>query len=146
MKDRKVWEEIDPPPDVHSIGIRWIFTNKYDSDSNLTGCKARLVAKGFTQIPGIDFFKTYASVVHYKLLQMNFAIAATNDMETWQVDYAAAYLNSKPQAGIYIELLEGVKVQRKIGKLNRTLYGTMDGVYNWWETLDAEMSELGYYC
>ena len=21
----------------------------------------------------------------------------------------------------------------------------MDGVYNWWETLDAEMSELGYY-
>ena len=22
----------------------------------------------------------------------------------------------------------------------------MDGVYNWWETLDAEMLELGYYC
>ena len=21
----------------------------------------------------------------------------------------------------------------------------MDGAYNWWETLDAEMSELGYY-
>jgi hypothetical protein len=21
----------------------------------------------------------------------------------------------------------------------------MDGVYNWWETLDAEMLELGYY-
>jgi hypothetical protein len=26
------------------------------------------------------------------------------------------------------------------------LYGTMDGAYNWWETLDAEMSELEYYC
>ena len=22
----------------------------------------------------------------------------------------------------------------------------MDGAYNWWETLDAEMLELGYYC
>jgi Reverse transcriptase (RNA-dependent DNA polymerase) len=25
------------------------------------------------------------------------------------------------------------------------LYGTMDGAYNWWETLDAEMADLGYY-
>jgi Reverse transcriptase (RNA-dependent DNA polymerase) len=57
----------------------------------------------------------------------------------------ATYLNSKPQAEIYIKLPDGAKVQGKIGKLNKTLYGTMDGAYNWWETLDAEMSELGYY-
>ena len=75
---------------------------------------------------------------------MNLAITAANNMETWQVDYIAAYLNLKPQA--YIELPDGAKAQGKIGKLNRTLYGTMDGAYNWWETLDAEMSELGYYC
>ena len=77
---------------------------------------------------------------------MNLGIAAANDMETWQVDYVAAYLNSKPQADIYIELLDGAKVQGKIGRLNKTLYGMMDGAYNWWETLDAEMLELGYYC
>ena len=76
---------------------------------------------------------------------MNLAIAAANDMETWQVDYVAAYLNSKPQADIYIELPDGAKAQGKIGKLNRTMYGMMDGAYNWWETLDAEMSELSYY-
>ena len=76
---------------------------------------------------------------------MNLAIAAANDMEAWQIDYVAAYLNSKPQVDIYIELPEGAKVQGKIGKLNKTLYGTMDGAYNWWETLDEEMSELGYY-
>ena len=135
MKDRNVWDEIDPPSDVRTIGTRWTFANKYDSDGNLTGRKARLVAKGFTQIPGVDFFETYASVVCYESLCMNLAIAAANDMETWQVDYVAAYLNSKPQAEIYIELPEGAKVQGKIGKLNKTLYGTMDGAYNWWETL-----------
>jgi hypothetical protein len=145
MRDRKVWEEIDPPLDVHTIGTRWTFANKYDSDGNLTSRKARLVAKGFTQIPGVDFFETYASVVHYKSLRMNLTIAAANDIKTWQMDYVAAYLNSKPQAEIYIELADGAKVQRKVGKLNRTLYGMMDGAYNWWETLDAEMSELGYY-
>ena len=146
MRDREVWEEIDPPPDVRTIGTRWTFANNYDSDGNLTGRKVRLIAKGFTQIPGVDFFETYASVVCYESLWMNLAIAAANDMETWQVDYVAAYLNSKPQAEIYIELPEGAKVQGKIGRLNRTLYGTMDGAYNWWETLDTEMSELGYYC
>jgi hypothetical protein len=63
IKDRNVWEEIDPPPDVRTIGTRWTFANKYDSNGRLTGRKARLVAKGFTQIPGVDFFETYASVV-----------------------------------------------------------------------------------
>ena len=144
MRDREVWEEIDPPPDVHTIGTRWTFANKYDSDGNLTSRKVRLIAKGFTQIPGVDFFETYASVVHYESLWIKLAIAAANNMETWQVDYVAAYLNSKLQAEIYIELLEGAKIRGKIGRLNRTLYGTMDGAYNWWEMLDTEMSELGY--
>jgi Reverse transcriptase (RNA-dependent DNA polymerase) len=66
---------------------------------------------------------------------MNLAITAANNMETWQVDYVAAYLNSKPQAEIYIKLPEGAEVQGKIGRLNRTLYGTMDRAYNWWEML-----------
>lgn len=77
---------------------------------------------------------------------MNLAIATANNMETWQVDYIAAYLNSKLQADIYIKLPDGAKVQGKIGRLNKTLYRTMDGAYNWWETLDAEILELGYYC
>ena len=146
MRDRDVWEEIDPPPDVCTIGTCWTFANKYNSNGNLSGHKAHLVAKGFTQIPGVEFFETYASVVCYESLRMNLAIAATNNMETWQVDYIVAYLNSKPQADIYIKLQEGAKVPGKIGRLNRTQYRTMDGAYNWWETLDAEMSELGYYC
>ena len=56
---------------------------------------------------------------------------------TWQVDYITAYLNSKPQATIFIELPDGAKQEGKDG--------TMDGTNNWWGTLDKEMSELGYY-
>ena len=68
MKDRNVWEETNPPSDVHTIGTCWMFANKYDADGDLTGRKACLVAKGFTQIPGVNFFETYASVVRYKSL------------------------------------------------------------------------------
>ena len=110
MKDRKVWEEINPPSNVCTIRTHWTFANKYNSNGELVGCKAHLVAKGFTQIPGVDFFETYASVVHYESLWMNLAIAAANNMETWQVDYVAAYLGSKPQANIYIELPHQEKI------------------------------------
>lgn len=81
----------------------------------------------------LELMKTYASVVCHESLSMSLAIAATNNIETWQVDYVAAYLNSKLQVDIYIELPDGAKIQGKIGKLNRTLYRTMDGAYNWWE-------------
>ena len=74
---------------------------------------------------------------------MNLAIAAATNMEAWQVDYIAAYLNSKPQATVFIELPDGAKQEGKVGCLDRTLYGTMDGANNWWGTFDKDMSELG---
>ena len=76
---------------------------------------------------------------------MNLTIAAATNMEAWQVDYVAAYLNSKPQATIFIELPDGAKQEGKVRCLDKTLYGMMDGVNNWWGTLDEEMGELGYY-
>ena len=144
MKEREVWKVVNPPPGVRLVRTRWTFANKYNGDGALTTCKARLVAKGFTQIPGVDFYTSYASVVRYESLRMNLAIAAAKDMEAWQVDYVAAYLNAEPQATIYIELPDGAKVEGKVGLLQKSLYGTMDGAANWWETLDKDMKELGY--
>ena len=91
----------------------------------------------------VDFFETYASVVRYESLWMNLAIATALDMEAWQVDYVAVYLNSHPQVITYIELPDGAKVKGKIGQLNKMLYGTMDGAYNWAETLNKEWESWG---
>ena len=115
MKMQNIWDIIDPPENAHLVSTRWTFANKYNADGNLIARKARLVEKGFTQIPGVYFFETYASVVRYESLQMNLAIATALDMEAWQVDYVAAYLNSQPQAITYIELPDGAKVKGKIG-------------------------------
>ena len=93
--------------------------------------KARLVAKGFTQLPGVNFYESYASVIRYKSLRMNLAIAAMKIIEAWQIDYTVAYLNARPQATIYIELPDGAKVKGKVGLLQKSLYSTMDGAANW---------------
>ena len=68
MHECGVWDVVDPPPDVCLVKMCWTFANKYDRDGALTSQKARLVAKGFTQIPGVDFYESYASVVWYESL------------------------------------------------------------------------------
>ena len=95
----------------------------------------------------MDYFKTYASMVRYKSLHMNLAIAAAKDMETWQVNYVRAYLNTDNQVLTYMEQPEGyyVEDQSKVALMTKALYGMMDGVTNWFEALDQEMGELGYY-
>jgi hypothetical protein len=91
MHTHSVWTLVDRPPNIKPMQNRWTFTNKYDISGRLVGRKARLVMKGFMQIPRVDYFETYASVVRYESLHMNLAIVAANDMKAWQVDYVGAY-------------------------------------------------------
>ena len=144
MHEQEVWKVIDPPPDACLVKTWWTFANKYDGEGRLNSQKMRLITKGFTQIPGVDFYESYASVVRYESLRMNLAIAAVKDMEAWQIDYVAAYLNAKPQAMVYIKLPDDAKVEGKVGLLQKSLYEMMDGVANWWETLDKNLRALGY--
>jgi hypothetical protein len=146
MDTHQVWTLVDRPPDIKPMQNRWTFANKYNISGKLVGRKARLVAKGFTQISRVDYFKTYASVVRYELLWMNLVIAAAKNMETWQVDYVGAYLNANNQALTYMEEPEGYKTDPgKVCCIMKALYGTMDGATNWFQALDEEMGELGYY-
>lgn len=63
LKERGVFELVDAPPDAHVIDSMWVYANKYNADGDIIRCKARLVAKGYTQIPGLDYDQTYASVL-----------------------------------------------------------------------------------
>ena len=148
MHERKVWHLVDRPKDANVMKNRWSFANKYDVDGGVVARKARLVAKGFTQIPGIDYFETYASVVRYESLRMNLAIAAAEDMEAWQVDFVGAYLNAPMREVVLMEQPEGYMApgtEGKVAQLDYTLYGTMQGANNWWDSLDKEYRKLGYY-
>lgn len=68
MTKHKVWHTVELPANTNIVKTRWVFMIKYDHDGNVDSRKARIIAKGFTQIPGIDFFETYASVVRYESL------------------------------------------------------------------------------
>jgi hypothetical protein len=97
--------------------------------------KACLVARGFQQIPGVDFFETYAGVVHYESLRMLWAICVNEPgWVMWVMDVVSAYLNSEMKEVVYMHQPEGFVVpgqEDKVCLIKRSLYGMMQSGRNW---------------
>jgi hypothetical protein len=73
LKSMGVYELARLPSGRRAIGNRWVFEFKITDSDPIA--KGRLVAKGFSQIPGIDFNKTFAPVVKASSMRMLAAIA-----------------------------------------------------------------------
>jgi len=61
------------------------------------------VVKGYKQQQGIDYNKTFASVVKPMSYKALFAIAAALDLEIEQMDVKTAFLYSNVQEDIFVE-------------------------------------------
>nr|GEW13041.1 reverse transcriptase domain-containing protein [Tanacetum cinerariifolium] len=93
IKDKKIWELVDLPPDGKTVGYKWLFKKKTNMDGAAHTYKARLVAKGFTQTLGIDYKETFSHVADIRVIRIFIAITAFYDYEIWQMDVKTAFLN-----------------------------------------------------
>ncbi|KAL6323300.1 hypothetical protein AAG906_029307 [Vitis piasezkii] len=57
------WDLVSPPKNCNSIGCKWVFRVKRNSDGLIDRFKARFVAKGFNQREGLDYKETFNPVV-----------------------------------------------------------------------------------
>lgn len=74
--------------------------------------KARLVVRGFQQVRGVEFNKTYASVVRFTLVPAVLALSPSLDLELHQTDVMTAFLNGDLDGEIFMEVPQGVKCDR----------------------------------
>ena len=95
LGDTGTWELVDPPNNVNVVGSKWVFKAKKDAAGNVVRYKARLVAQGFSQVPGVDYFDTFAPVAKLASICAILAIAAARNMEIHQIDIKGAFLNGK---------------------------------------------------
>ncbi|GKA62558.1 retrotransposon protein, putative, ty1-copia subclass [Tanacetum coccineum] len=107
MKDNKVWDLVDLPPNGKTVGSKWLFKKKTDMDGAIYTYKAHLVAKGYTQTPWIDYEETFSPVADIKAIRILIAIGAFYDYDILQMDVKTAFLNGYLSEEVYIEQPEG---------------------------------------
>ncbi|GJR23764.1 retrotransposon protein, putative, ty1-copia subclass [Tanacetum coccineum] len=139
MKDNKVWDLVDLPPDGKTVGSKWLFKKKTDMDGDVHTFKARLVAKGFTQ--------TYRVVADIRAIRILIAIAAYYDYEIWQMDVKTAFLNGHLSEEVYMEQPEGFVNQKypdRVCKLKCFIYGLKQASRQWNKRFNEEIKKFGF--
>ena len=134
------WELVDPPAGANIVGLKWVFQAKKDAAGNVVHYKARLVAQGFLQVPGVNYFDTYAPVAKLASIRTILALAARQDLELHQVNIKGAYLNSELTDGecIYMRQPPGygdLTHPKRVCRLRKTLYGLKQSGRRWYQKL-----------
>nr|GFC39124.1 retrotransposon protein, putative, Ty1-copia subclass [Tanacetum cinerariifolium] len=124
MKDNDVWVLVELPPNVRTVGSKWLFKKKTDIDGAVYIFKARLVAKGFTQTYG-----------------------PRTMTEIWQMDVKTAFLNGYLSEEVYMEQPDGfvnLKYPNHVCKLKRSIYGLKQALRQWNKRFDDEIKKFDF--
>jgi transposase InsO family protein len=146
LMEKDTWSIEPLPPGAKPIKCRWVFALKYAPDGTVTRFKARLVAQGFRQIPGVDYFETYAPVTGLNTIRMMLSHAAAEDLEIKQLDVKTAFLNGSLEEELWIAPPEGLGSipAGQACRLNRALYGLKQSPKVWYDRLSKDLGEVGF--
>ncbi|HEV7735827.1 MAG TPA: reverse transcriptase domain-containing protein [Chlamydiales bacterium] len=150
LKKHDVWTLIprsQVPKGRKVIKSRPCFVRKKDENGKVVRHKVRVVAKGFTQVAGVDFTETFASVARMESMRTLLHIGATNDWEIHQMDVKTAFLHGDLEEDIYMEQPAGMEEPGKenwVALLNKSLYGLRQAGRRWAKKLHKSMTEEGF--
>ncbi|KAA0041207.1 gag/pol protein [Cucumis melo var. makuwa] len=111
MYFNSVWELVDLPERVKSIGCIWIYKRKRDLAGKVQTFKARLVAKWFTQREWVYYEENFSPIAMLKSIRILLSIATFYDYEIWQMDVKTGFLNGNLEESIFMSQPEGFITQ-----------------------------------
>ncbi|RVW63854.1 Retrovirus-related Pol polyprotein from transposon TNT 1-94 [Vitis vinifera] len=147
MKDNGVWDLVELPEGVKSIGCECIFKTKRDSKGNIVRYKARLVAKGFTQKEGIDYKETFSPVSSKDSFRIIMTLVAHYNLELHQMDVKTAFLNGNIDETIYMvqpENFESNDSKQLVCRLKRSIYGLKQASRQWYRKLNQVITSFAF--
>ena len=144
LQKNETWDLVYLPKDKKTVGCRWVYTVKLDSEGNIDRYKARLVAKGYTQKHGIDYGDTFAPVAKMNTIRILISIATNRDWPLKQLDVKNAFLNGYLEEEVYMDPPLGVESNGRVCKLKRALYGLKQSPRAWFGRLSSFMKKVGY--
>src|SRR5699024_430828 len=122
------WTE--PRDDLTMVGSKWVYDSKVN-DEKQRSFKARLVAQGFKQEKGVDYNETYAHVANQTSVRIFLTMAAIRDLELFQLDIKAAFLNAKLEEPIQMMPPPGFRRPGLVWTLEKAVYGLKQSSRQW---------------
>jgi hypothetical protein len=115
LDEAYTWDIVQWPKNRNIVSSKWVFKIKRNTAGEINKYKVQLVAQGFTQIYGINYYKTYAPVAYLTLLRLILAVAAHQDWDINVLNFHSTFLNSQLDTSkkIYMELPPGVDLEGK---------------------------------
>ena len=145
LLENQTWEIVDRPADRKVLTGRWVFKRKLGSDGTVSRHKARFVVRGFSQVYGLDFDETYASVVKSASYRILFALQARYGWKCHQMDIKTAFLNGDLEHEIFVEPPDGYpESNSRVLKLCKSLYGLKQAPRQWYFKLRTFLEENGW--
>lgn len=65
------------------------------------------MAQGFSQVEGVDYKETFASVTKFQFIPISLALAAQHHLPLHQMDVKTAFLYGELQEEVYMEIPKG---------------------------------------
>jgi hypothetical protein len=135
MSSNNVWDLEEIPKGSKTVGCKWVYKTKYDSNENLEKYKARLVAKGFTQREGIDYNETFCTVSCKDSFRIIMTLVAHFDLELHQMNVKTTFLNGDLKESVYMKQPKGFFMEGKehMGyHLKKSIYGLKQATRQWY--------------
>ncbi|XP_043725671.1 uncharacterized protein LOC122672240 [Telopea speciosissima] len=141
------WELVRLPTGKHTVGCRWIYKIKYNSDGSVERYKAWLVAKGYTQTYGVDYRETFAPVVKMNTVRVLMSVAVNCGWSLFQMDVKNAFLHGDLEEEVYMDLPPGHALPNQDGmvcKLKNSIYGLKQSPRAWYDKLSAALIRFDF--
>ncbi|MCO5603108.1 hypothetical protein L7F22_057253 [Adiantum nelumboides] len=146
LMDNGTWQLVSSPPSRKLVTCKWLLRKKLKADGTVSHYKGRLVARGFTQVPGMDFTKTFSLVLRITSFRILIAVAALFGFHLHQMDVRTAFLNGDLHEEIYTEQPASyISVQHPnyVCRLLKALYGLKQSPRQWYQRFHQCMVTLG---
>jgi hypothetical protein len=124
-----------------------VFCNKQDEHGVVTRNKAWLMAKGYSQVEGLNFDETFASVARLESIRMVLTYATHHGFRLYQIDVKSTFLNGPIKEEVYAKQSPDFKSEEhpnQVYKLHKTLYGLMQVPRAWYEWFRVFLIENGF--
>ena len=95
-------------------------------------------AKGFSQVQGVDYHETFASMEKMESIRLVLAIAPSKHWEVHHMDVKSDFLDGDLNEEIYMKHPEGYTSDPSlVCKMQKSLYGLKQAPRSWYAKMDA---------